>query len=161
MAPLEIVTLTMGMAWAEEDHPGQKVVGDLLKPVRHPRCREQEVAGVAGNALFTPSEHAAARRDDIGFVLIVRVLVIDAPRRVKLGAEIAALEERDEPLRLDRQPPCCLCQSDAKKIIFMLGHKPVLSLRRLLLAVSGMTQSCATSWTPPIDRTGSGPPLTT
>jgi hypothetical protein len=91
LAELERLTTDAALR-PEEQHPGLKVVGEFLKPVRDPGSNEQEVALLKRNAFFASTEHAAPRRDDIRFILIVRLLCVGTARREQLDREISALK---------------------------------------------------------------------
>jgi hypothetical protein len=78
--------------WSEEEHPGLKVIGEFLKPVRDAGSNEQEVALPERHALFASAEHPVAGSDDVGFVLIVRLLRVGTSRREQFDRKISALE---------------------------------------------------------------------
>ena len=81
-----------------EQHPQRQVAGEVFKPVFDARGREQDIrwsklpAVVAANVLTGASGH------EINFVARVRLLRIDAARRVDLDQQTAMLENGGKAL---------------------------------------------------------------
>jgi hypothetical protein len=83
----------------EEDDPGLEVVGELLEDMRHTGGNEQKIASGERHPLFDAPEYAIAGSDDIGLVLIMRLLRVGPLRSIELDGKLAAFEEYNKRLR--------------------------------------------------------------
>jgi len=93
---------------SEKDHPGFEVVRERLEGVRD-ACRDkQEVARSERHPFGTAAEHAGAGRNDVDFVLLVRLLRIHLARGEQFNRKVASFEQHDERFRHPGQTLACV-----------------------------------------------------
>ena len=67
---------------AVKHDPERKIVAEIFEAMHHTGRHEQHIAGLKGHARRTVQKDAGTARYDIDLVLIVRLLGINAARRI-------------------------------------------------------------------------------
>src|SRR4029079_14644155 len=86
-----------------EEDPDKEIVAELLEAVDDAGFDEQHVGRGDRMAMRAVDEPAGTTRDDVRLVTRVRLLRIDAARRVELHLQRSVLEDRGRALALRRR----------------------------------------------------------
>ena len=79
--------------WPVKNYPGGKIVGEVEKPVVNPCRNKQKVSGLERCCYPVVNEFSFARNDNIHFIFVVNVLIVNFVWLVNFYGEAAVVKK--------------------------------------------------------------------